>query len=285
MRIGLGRWKLHPAGLGGWLFVFVVLLFLFLPLLVVIPVSFSPGSIIEFPPSGLSMRWYEDFFGDQTWLDAAWLSLRLGICVATLSTVLGLMVALAMTRFLKRGRLLVRVLVLTPLIVPLIVTGIAMFDIMIQIGLARTFIGLLLAHTILALPLTAIVLESGLRHIDPALEDAAQSLGASPLRAFAAVTVPGLRASLVAAALFAFLTSWDEVVVVLFVGGATFETLPLKMFEFLETEVRPTIAAVSALLVLALVVTVAAPTLLRVVRRGLRLTVGRISRTTVESTQ
>ncbi|HTW69253.1 MAG TPA: ABC transporter permease [Acetobacteraceae bacterium] len=235
-----------------WLIVIAVLVFLVFPLVVVIPESFSPTAVLQFPPASLSLRWYRDFFSDPDWLQSLWLSIKLGICVAILSTLLGLSTAVAMVRFVTYGKGLLRALALSPLIVPAIVTAIALFDIMTKLDLVGSFWGLLLAHTIMALPFPVFILENALKSVDPNLGDAAVSLGANRFKAFYKVTVPQIRPAIFGAALFAFLASWDEVVIVLFVGGALLQTLPVQMFQFLTTEVRPTIASASTLLIAAL---------------------------------
>ena len=235
-----------------WLITVAVLVFLVFPLVVVIPESFSPSAILQFPPASLSLRWYQDFFGDPFWLRSLWLSVKLGIAVAILSTLLGLGTAVAMVRFVRYGKGVIRALALSPLIVPVIVTAIALFDIMTRLDLVGSFWGLLLSHTVLALPFPVFILENALKSVDPNLEDAAVSLGASRLKAFYKVTVPLIVPSIFGSALFAFLASWDEVVIVLFVGGALLQTLPVQMFQFVTTEVRPTIASASTLLIAAL---------------------------------
>jgi putative spermidine/putrescine transport system permease protein len=244
---------LDTVNVGLWIFFFGVLFFLLLPLIVVIPISFNPGTMLRFPPAGLSLRWYEDFFGDEAWRQAASLSVRLGLTVAVLASIVGVPAAVALARMVTRGKTILRALVLFPLIVPLIITAIAFFDVFSRMRLVRTFSGLVLAHTILAVPYVVIIMESALESFDVSLEEAAVSLGASRLMAFCKVTLPIVLPSLFASALFAFMTSWDDVVIVLFLGGADNRTLPLRMFEFLQTSVRPTIAAISSLLVLAMV--------------------------------
>lgn len=249
----IGRTLLMGAvNLSLWLITIGVLIFLVFPLVVVIPESFSPSAVLQFPPESLSLRWYRDFFGDQDWLQSLWLSIKLGISVAILSTLLGLATAVAMVRFVIYGKGLIRALALSPLIVPVIVTAIALFDIMTRLDLVGSFWGLLLSHTVLALPFPVFILENALKSVDPNLEDAAVSLGASRLKAFYKVTVPQILPAIFGAALFAFLASWDEVVIVLFVGGALLQTLPVQMFQFLTTEVRPTIASASTLLIATL---------------------------------
>jgi putative spermidine/putrescine transport system permease protein len=250
-----------------WVFTLGVIAFLLFPLVAVLPISFSDDVLFKLPPENVSLRWYEDFFGDKEWTDALLLSLRLGLAVAVTATLLGLGTAVAITRYLRRGKTAIRALVLAPLMVPVIVTAIAMFDIAIDFRLVGTFLGLLIAHTILALPFTVVILESALKSVDPNLEDAAVSLGASRARAFYKVTVPIIRPAVLTAALMAFITSWDEVVVVLFVGGAFEQTLPVRMFEFLTTQVRPTVAAASGVLIAAVVIGAVVAAVIRWARR------------------
>jgi ABC-type spermidine/putrescine transport system permease subunit II len=245
--VRLGRWAL-------FCYAAAVLVFLLFPLVVVVPESFSPSAVLHFPPRGASLQWYRDFFTGPFWVQSTWLSIRLAFTVAALATALGLGAAVALNRYVRRGKTMIRVLVLSPLIIPVIVTAIALFDVMTYLRLEGTFLALVIAHTVLALPFPIIILENRLRSIDPSLEEAAMSMGASRLKAFCKVTLPLIVPSVVSAALFAFLASWDEVVVVLFVGGATLQTLPVLMFQFLETEVRPTVAAASTMLIVLIAV-------------------------------
>jgi ABC-type spermidine/putrescine transport system permease subunit II len=232
-----------------WVVAIAVLFFLICPLAVVIPESFSASDTLQFPPHALSMRWYVDFFTDPSWLAALQLSISLALSVAVLATVMGLLAAIGLVRYIRRGKGVIRTFVLLPLIVPIIVSSIALFAAMARLHFLGTFWGLLLAHTVLAVPFPLIILESALRSIDPNLEDAALSLGASRLQAFYKVTLPMITPSVFGAALFAFMTSWDEVVVALFIGGALLQTLPVYMYQFLTTEYRPTIASASTLLI------------------------------------
>lgn len=259
--------RVDPLQVLLWVFTLAVIWFLLFPLIAVLPISVSADTILQFPPKDLSLRWYREFFSDKDWTDALFLSLRLGAVVAVLSTVLGLACAVAITRYLRRGKRAVRALVLAPLMVPVIVTAIAIFDMAIDLRLVGTFSGLLLAHTVLALPFAVVVLESALKSVDRNLEDAAVSLGANRLQAFVKVTVPILKPAILTALLITFVTSWDEVVVVLFVGGAFEQTLPVRMFEFLTTQVRPTVAAASGVLIAALLVGAVLAAVIRWVRR------------------
>jgi ABC-type spermidine/putrescine transport system permease subunit II len=262
-----GAARVDPVHVLLWVFTLAVIAFLLFPLVAVFPISVSPDTVLQFPPSGFSLRWYDEFFADKEWTDALFLSIRLGISVALLSTILGMACAVAITRRLRRTKRPMRALVLAPLMVPVIVTAIAMFDVAIDLRLVGTFWGLLLAHTVLALPFAVIVLESALKSVDRNLEDAAVSLGANRVQAFVKVTVPLLRPAIFTALLITFLTSWDEVVVVLFMGGPFEQTLPVRMFEFLTTQVRPTVAAASGVLIAALVVGALVASVIGLVRR------------------
>jgi putative spermidine/putrescine transport system permease protein len=231
-----------------WAYCVGVFAFLIVPLLVVVPASFSAGSYLQFPPPGFSLRWYADYFGDPQWIDATILSLEIAICVVLLSTLFGSAAALVLVRFPFPGVALVRMVLMTPLIVPSVVVAIAVYSVYVSFHLVGSFVGIVLAHTILALPFTIVLMMSGFKRIDRRLEEASYTMGGSVLRTFVAITLPALRPSIVAAAIFAFVTSWDEIIMVIFIGGGAGTTLPLRMFNYLRTEINPTIAAVSTLL-------------------------------------
>ncbi len=229
-----------------------VLVFLFLPLIVVVPVSFTPGTVLRFPPEGLSWRWYQDFWEDDRWRAAGWLSVRLALSTAVCATFIGMLAAVSLTRFVKRGKGLLRAIVLAPLIVPLIITSVGIYYVMVRMELTASFWGMLIGHIVLALPYSIVIIESALRNYDVSLEEAAMSLGASRPLAFRKITIPIILPAILASAVFGFITSWDEVLLVIFLGGPDAQTLPLRMFEFLSTQVRPTIAAISSVLIVTL---------------------------------
>lgn len=231
-----------------------VLAFLLLPLFVVLPVSLTSSPRLSFPPEGWSLRWYEEILSQSYWRDAAWLSVRLGLATAVVSVLAGFAAALGMRRIgSNRMRNLTRATILTPIITPVILLAVAMYYFSLEVGIAGSFLGLLVGHTVMALPYAVLVLESGLASFDPELEKVSRSLGASNLATYRRVTLPLLMPSIGGAALFAFIMSWDEVVVALFVGGVRNRTLPVRMFEFVETQVEPTVAALSTLLILAVI--------------------------------
>lgn len=238
-----------------WLHCIAVFAFLVLPLLIVVPVSFSSRPYLQFPPPGWSLRWYEAYFTDPQWIDATLLSLRVAVVTVVLSVALGSAAAFAIVRLSFPGIGLLRAILMMPLVVPSIVVAIAIYSVYVRLHLIGSFQGIVLAHTILALPFSVVLMVGGLQRVDRRLEEASYTMGASAWRTFRLVTLPIVRPSMFAAAVFAFITSWDEVILVLFIGGSAGTTLPLRMFSFLKTEINPSISAVSTLLlVLAAVV-------------------------------
>jgi putative spermidine/putrescine transport system permease protein len=231
-----------------WAYSIGVFAFLVVPLLVVVPVSFSSGMYLQFPPPGFSLHWYQDYFGDPQWIDATVLSVKVALTVVILAVSIGILAALAIVRLPFPGIGLVRMALMTPLIVPSVVVSIAVYSVYVTLHLIGSFIGIVLAHTILALPFTVVLLVSGFQRVDRRLEEASYTMGASVAWTFRHVTLPILKPSIFAAAIFAFIASWDEVIMVIFIGGGAGTTLPLRMFNYLRTEINPTIAAVSTLL-------------------------------------
>ena len=220
--------------------------FLMLPLLVVFPISLSSAAYMQFPPPGLSWQWYERFFDDPQWVDATVRSLYVGMATAILGLALGVPLAFSLVRGKFPGRWLVDRIALAPLIVPTIILSIAVYGMFAKLKLIGEWYGLVIAHTVLALPFVVLVMSAGLRDFDRGLEQAAEGLGASRTRTLLRITLPLLRPSLVSAGLLAFISSFDELVVALFLAGPNM-TLPKKMFDNILMEIDPTIAAVSVM--------------------------------------
>jgi len=227
----------------------LVLLYLVFPILVVIPLSFSAGTYLSFPPPGFSLRWYANFFGRTDWLDAASLSLWVGAAVMLLATALGAPAALALVRSDFRGKNFVTGFIISPLIAPVIIVAIGIYFFYARLGLVGNPVALVIAHTALAVPFVVINVSATLQGFDERLEQAAMNLGATPWRTFWQVTFPIIRPGVLAGALFAFISSFDELVVALFVSGTSAVTLPRKMWESIRFEIDPTIAAVSTMLI------------------------------------
>jgi len=227
----------------------LVLLYLVFPILVVIPLSFSAGTYLSFPPPGFSLRWYANFFGRMDWLDAASLSLWVGAAVMLLATALGAPAALALVRSDFRGKNFLTGFIISPLIAPVIIVAIGIYFFYARLGMVGNPVALVIAHTALAVPFVVINVSATLQGFDERLEQAAMNLGATPWRTFWQVTFPIIRPGVLAGALFAFISSFDELVVALFVSGTSAVTLPRKMWESIRFEIDPTIAAVSTMLI------------------------------------
>lgn len=254
-----------PAVRRLWLYALggVVLSFLVLPVLIVIPVSFSDSTFLEFPPRAYSLRWYRSFLGSVEWRDAAWLSVQIALLTTLVATPAGVAAAYGLHSGGFRWANVFRLLVIAPLLVPAILTAIGIFYVYALLGLNNTVIGLVLAHAMLALPFVVLSVGAGLRSYDMAQERAARSLGAPWLRAFWSVTLPQIRLSVVSGALLAFISSFDEVIVSYFISGGEMSTLPRRMYNTLRDQIEPTIAAISTILIALAVVTVFGLELLR----------------------
>lgn len=227
--------------------------FLMLPLLVVFPISLSSAPYMQFPPPGLSWQWYERYLDDPQWIDATVRSLYIGVATAVLALALGVPLAFSLVRGKFIGRGLLDRIAMAPVIVPTIILSVSVYGLFAKLKLIGAWYGLVVAHTVLALPFVVLVMVAGLRDFDRALEQAAEGLGASRWRTLWRITLPLVRPSLVSAALLAFITSFDEVVVALFLAGANM-TLPKKMYDNILMEIDPTIAAVSVMQIILVTV-------------------------------
>jgi putative spermidine/putrescine transport system permease protein len=242
-----------------------VCLFLVLPSLIVVPMSFNADTLLRFPPQGFSGLWYQTYFDAEDWRAATWHSLAIALSVTILATALGTIAALALIRGRIALRTLYIYLMLTPMIVPPIVSAVSMYGVFAQFRLVGTLPGMVLAHTVLALPFVIINVAAVLQRMDWRIEQAARSLGASAIKAFFLVTLPLIRPGLIVAAIFAFITSFDEVVVALYISGSSAITLPVEMWSGLRFEINPVVAAVSSLLLgLSLLILLAIALLRRV---------------------
>ncbi|GAQ50978.1 ABC transporter permease [Streptomyces acidiscabies] len=219
------------------------------PSLVLVPMSFTSGALLEFPPPGYDTQWYERYFADVQWQQATLHSLWIALWTVLLSVVLGTATGLALVRGRFRGVGLLNALTLGPAIVPTVITAIALYSVMSRSGLTGTLTGLVLGHTVLAFPLVVVTVSASARTLDPALELAAASLGAGRPATFWHVILPGLAPGITIGAVYAFVTSWDELIVSIFLTSPTYTTLPVQMWSRIRLESDPTVAAVSTLLV------------------------------------
>jgi putative spermidine/putrescine transport system permease protein len=238
-----------------------VLLFLMLPTLVAVPVSLTPERYISLPNGTLSLIHYRALFTDPSWTDAVLQSIGIGTAASTLAVLLGGAAAVGLWRIASRLGEVARILALAPLIVPPVVSALAFYRMFAQVGLIDTFSGVILAHTVLAAPFVLITTAASLATVDRRQEQASRSLGGSALQTLWWVVLPQARPGLLTGAVFAFLTSWDEIVVTLFVSSREVYTLPRKMWDGLNERIDPTIAAAATVLFLVTLLAVAAQAL------------------------
>lgn len=238
-------------------FAILVLLFLVLPVLIVIPMSFSETSYLTFPPQGFTWRWYTEIFTQTAWTRPGLLSIQIAALTAIVSTLIGTLTAFAIVRGNFPGKTTVRLLIISPIIAPNIVVAIAIFFAFVQLRLIGTTLGFILAHSILCIPFVLLTVTAALERFDPDLELAAMNLGASRLVAFWRVTLPIIMPGVAGGAVFSFLTSFDEPVVSYFISSVRQSTLPRVIFQNIESSVTPAVAAISTILIFLLTVLVA----------------------------
>jgi len=238
----LHRLAAHVAGS-------LVLAFLMLPILAVVPASFNHASFIKFPPDRLSARWYDAFLRDSEWYSALFASAQVALSTTALSLVIGTLAALGLARTSARWHAALHALIISPMIVPVIMTSVALYNVLRPLGLHGTLAGLTLGHTLLALPFVVVNVGLALRAIEPNCLRAAEGLGAGPMEVFRSITLPQIVPGLAGGAAFAFITSFDEVVISIFIAGAQTKTLPVKMWEVIRTEFTPVTAVASTILI------------------------------------
>lgn len=254
MKFFLRAWSHLPDSLGRWLlfgFAGVVALSLIAPLLVIIPMSFNEQRSFMFPPSGWSMKWYENLFTDPQWYASMVDSVIIATLVTVVSLVVGTMAAFAVARRRDFLQMSLSTLILSPMILPVVISSIGIYEVFLRWHLTASYAGFVLAHTALATPFVFTTVVASLRTFDSTLEHAAATCGATPLATFFLVTLPLIAPGVASGALFAFVTSFDEVVIAMFLGGPEIQTLPVRMFSSVYRESDPTLAAVSTVIIAA----------------------------------
>ncbi|MEA2291309.1 MAG: putative spermidine/putrescine transport system permease protein [Solirubrobacteraceae bacterium] len=250
-------------------FVFAALIgaFLLLPTLIIVPMSFNPGRNLQFPPEGLSLTWYRTLFETPMWRDAMATSAKVAFFTVIIATALGTAAALGLARWRSRATGALTALLLSPMIVPVVILGVGTFLLFSKWRITGTMSGLVLAHVVLALPFVIVSVMASARTLDPTLELAAAGLGANRWKTFRRVVLPLILPGVVSGALFAFITSWDEIVVAIFMTSPTLRTLPVVMWGQVRTNLDPSLAAAGTLLILISTLALVAVQLLR---RGAR---------------
>jgi putative spermidine/putrescine transport system permease protein len=245
----------NPGGRVLAVFSGAVLLFLCLPIVIVVPMSFSSAKSLQFPPPGFSLRWYETLFSEEHWLDDGLNSILLALASSALALALGTLAAYAIMRGSFRGKQLIESNFIAPMILPPIITSIALYIFYAKMKLLGTFIGLIIAHTILATPYVILLMSVAIQSFDIRIEQVALTLGASKTQMLLRVLMPNLLPSALAAWIFAFIISFDEVIITQFLAGRYY-TIPKRMFNDLINQVNPTITAVATLLIAVSLVTI-----------------------------
>ncbi|WP_432826531.1 ABC transporter permease [Dactylosporangium sp. CA-092794] len=230
-------------------FAVLVGILLIVPLVIVIAVSFSSSEFLAFPPPGLSLRWYDELLSRPQWSQTLWTSVVVAALATAISVVVGVCAAVALVRGRFPFKSAIYVAILTPLIVPEIVTSIAMFFLFSDLHLTDTVVAVAIGQSVVALPLVVLMVSATLQGFDETLERAAQGLGATPLVAFRTTTLPIIAPAVLSAALFAFLTSFDNLLIGLFMGGPSTRTLPVQIWTSVVMYVEPVIAAIGTVLV------------------------------------
>ena len=246
-----------------WLWCALVAIFLIVPIFIPVPLSFNSGSFFTFPLAGLSTRWYEVVLGSDRWRAAIGNSLLIGFGTTLLATILGTLTAIGLASDKLPGRKLIMPLLISPLVVPVVITAVGAYLFYARLGLASTYTGIILAHTALASPFVVVTVSASLTGFDRNLLRAASISGAKPLVSFFRVMLPLILPGVLSGAAFAFVTSFDEVVVVQFLASANQRTLPLVMFTGLREQLSPAITAAATLMMMLSIALLVAAQLLR----------------------
>lgn len=245
------------------IFSLAIFIFLVVPSIISVPMSFSDTSYISFPPKGFTLKWHNKFFTDEKWIEPTILSLKLASITTIVSLVIGTMASLAMVRGKLVGKRLLHIFFISPMMIPHIVTAFALYGLFAKLHFIGKLHGLVLAHTIICVPYVILVVGANLYRFDQSLELAARNLGASAIKAFFYVTLPIIRPGIIAAGIFCFISSLDELVLVLFLMGTSKFTLPLRMFSNIQFVITPVVAAASTVFIVAAIGTIIAMSFIR----------------------
>lgn len=232
----------------------LIILFLIIPVYIVIPMSFSSASFMEFPPPGYSLKWYEAFFTNSTWTDGLTNSIIIGVLSTILALIIGIMAAQGLVKTDLKCKKFLENIYRLPMVIPAIIIAIAVYRFESQSGIAGTKLGIICAHTLLELPYVISTIMSRLTSIDSNYENAALNLGASKFQAFLYVIFPMIKPAILSSAMFAFSISFDEAVISLFVAGVRNNTLPRMIYECLKNQFNPSITTISSIVVVVITI-------------------------------
>ena len=236
------------------LFSYAMVSFLLFPMAVLVLTSFTTASYVSFPPQGFTLKWYVEALHRREFLDSLRLSLLVATVTAVIATIMGTMVALGIVRYRFVGRELLNAFFMSPLILPTVVIGIALLQFYNQIGMASGLASLIIGHVIVTVPYAIRLVASSLTGLDRNIELAAQTLGAAPIRAFLTVTIPLIIPGMIAGSVFAFITSFDNVTISIFLATPRMVTLPVRIYNFWDQPIVPWLLAICSLGILWTVV-------------------------------
>lgn len=240
-----------PARILLGLFCLLVAVWLMAPTMVVVPMSFNEKKSLAFPPDGFSWQWYQNFFTNPEWSSSLASSFKVAVVTAVLATIIGTLAAFGLDRMKSHVSGVLRAILITPMVVPGVVLAVGIYAVYLDTHLVGTVTGFVLAHTMLAVPFVIIAVSASLEVFDKRLETAATSLGANRLTAFRTVTLPLIAPGILSGMLFAFVTSFDEIIVALFITSPYLKTLPVQIYSSITRDADPTVAAVGTILFLA----------------------------------
>lgn len=249
----------------GWAlagYFWLIVAYLMFPIFIVLPISFSNSEFLEFPPSSLGIRWYEAYVENPVWIEATLLSLRVAVLASLVATLVGTMAVIFLERRAFRLKALLVNTITAPIIIPHIFIALGVFILAVRLGFDDSSLALVGAHATIALPFVVLIVGAAARQLDPTIERAARVLGAGPVRAFLAASFPSLLPAIVAAAVFSFFVSFDELIIADFLLSSR-ETLPMRIWADLRLEVSPTVAAVSSILIVVTTIAMVGAEVLR----------------------
>ncbi|MBD1552138.1 ABC transporter permease [Pseudomonas sp. C2L11] len=256
----------------------LIALFIAVPLFIVVPMSFSANASLQFPPSAYWWGNYQHFFSDINWMQPLFNSLYIGLATTLLTLALAIPASFALVRHYFIGRTALNLLLMLPMIVPQIVMALGYYLYFGRLHLTQSFTGIIIVHTCLGIPVATLILTAALRSFDANLEHAAHSLGAPALTTFWLVTLPVLRPAVLVAGLFAFIQSFDETVIAVFISGRDTATLPRQMFNSFRMEADPVISAASSFLFILVLAALLLPLAVRLTRRSSGSAAGHLAR-------
>lgn len=252
-----------PGNIIFWTFCLLVFVYLIFPIMIIIPISFSASEYLGFPPKGFSLKWYQAYLGSEEWLYPTLQSLKVAFLTTIFSTIIGTLASFGLVRGNFRGKRIIQAFIISPMIIPHIIIAIGAYFLFASWHLVGKTIGIVLGHLPLTIPFVVVTVSASLYGFNTSLEDAAQTLGANRIKTFFYVTYPIIQPGILAGALFAFIISFDELIVALFICGTRAVTLPKRMFDALMFEISPILASISTLLILLSILVLFGMTMLR----------------------